>query len=438
MFEKASMLVLKVTRDCNLRCKYCYLKDKDDYKGEIMSIEMLKKVIDKVIADKKKPEAEEVMSIVLHGGEPLMVGKKNLALYLNYIHRAFKEAGLHCDLSIQTNTTLIDEEILSTLSKFGVTVGVSFDGEGKSNSGRTSKGTHDFVEILHKISEYNIQYGVLSVISEVNIDNVINDMTFLRDKLGRRDVKINYSEDTLSVGCGEVTGEEYFNKVVKILLEKYIEGTLPIAESNLEHLLKDYFLSSLLGVYPYELYYSNCGTKFCGGGVRVIESSPDGTFHLCGRYSKDTEDTLIGSVFEKDFLSLKATNVFFKTITTKIKEIKRLGCDSCIADDICDHGCIAFHHNKFGEWGIREDLVCDLYIGLKKMMVKNEVKIFHRMYENQKNHEGIMYLNFGIDISKEMLDLAKSKLGRYYEISHDEKFKSIQEDFRPQLKFVRK
>ena len=32
MFNYANMLVLKVTRDCNLRCKYCYLADKDEYK----------------------------------------------------------------------------------------------------------------------------------------------------------------------------------------------------------------------------------------------------------------------------------------------------------------------------------------------------------------------------------------------------------------------
>ena len=29
MFGKTNILILKVTRDCNLRCKYCYIKNKD-------------------------------------------------------------------------------------------------------------------------------------------------------------------------------------------------------------------------------------------------------------------------------------------------------------------------------------------------------------------------------------------------------------------------
>lgn len=54
MFENTSEIILKVTRDCNLRCAYCYIKNKDQYKNERMSLETFKNIIDRVASDKQK------------------------------------------------------------------------------------------------------------------------------------------------------------------------------------------------------------------------------------------------------------------------------------------------------------------------------------------------------------------------------------------------
>jgi len=52
MFENISEVILKVTRDCNLNCQYCYLGDKKQYAGERMSFAVFQKLIDQIYADK--------------------------------------------------------------------------------------------------------------------------------------------------------------------------------------------------------------------------------------------------------------------------------------------------------------------------------------------------------------------------------------------------
>lgn len=438
MFEQTSMLVLKVTRDCNLRCKYCYVKNKDNFKGEIISFEVFKKIIDKVIKDKKKPEAIDDISIVFHGGEPLIIGYEKLSLFFSYIKRAFEENNLNYSLGVQTNTTLLTEDILSLLHDYNVNVGVSFDGKDKSNSARTNMDTENFVKKFKDMDDFGVPFGVLMVISQANASDILENMDYIKNVLKRNDIKVNYAEDTLSVGDSELSGKEYFEKVVKKILDALVNRELPIGESNIQHFFKNYLLRYLIGKNSFEIFKSSCNSKFCGGGIKVIEASPDGTFHLCGRYSEDFDIALIGDVFTKDFLNLKRTKKLLEVVVAKNNSIKKLGCDTCIADDICDHGCVAFHYNKYGSWGIREDLVCDLYKSMKKYFIKNDKKIFESLYEKNKNNEGIWYIDFGINIDENMLKNIRRKLGDNYEINHDKKFISKNKTYNPQIQVERK
>ena len=52
MFEIPGTIILKVTRDCNLRCDYCYVRNKDSYKGEKIDFDLFKTIIQKIIIGK--------------------------------------------------------------------------------------------------------------------------------------------------------------------------------------------------------------------------------------------------------------------------------------------------------------------------------------------------------------------------------------------------
>lgn len=84
-------------------------------------------VIDKVATalGKQYYFQQKPFSVVLHGGEPLLLGAKRLsALFARFREELPNSCGLH----IQTNGILLTDEIIDTLVQFSVGVSVSIDG----------------------------------------------------------------------------------------------------------------------------------------------------------------------------------------------------------------------------------------------------------------------------------------------------------------------
>ena len=59
-------IMLIITENCNLRCIYCYEKNKN---GKSMTFETAKEILDRAYADM---DGYESMVIELHGGEPFL------------------------------------------------------------------------------------------------------------------------------------------------------------------------------------------------------------------------------------------------------------------------------------------------------------------------------------------------------------------------------
>ena len=77
--------VIKVVSRCNLNCSYCYeynLGD-DSWKTEpkTMSIDTLDLLLEKIIDHSETHNIKEIY-LGLHGGEPLLLGPKNLKIFL--------------------------------------------------------------------------------------------------------------------------------------------------------------------------------------------------------------------------------------------------------------------------------------------------------------------------------------------------------------------
>jgi uncharacterized protein len=400
MFENANMLVLKLTRDCNLRCDYCYIHNKDAYKGERISYELYQKIIDRICSDKIKIDAKEnkeSFSLIFHGGEPLLTDKLTLAKMFDYASRQFHYYKINHNMGIQTNLTLLDEELVLLLKKYNVHVGASFDGIKRGNRARTKVlDSKMFEEKFKLIEKYGLEYGILMVVNQENLKYISESTDYLEKHYKIKGFKINYSEDVNSVG-NEVKGSDYFEYALKPQIDYYIKNG-DQRETNLKQIIKNFIIDSLVVTTPHTT--SNCSSKFCGGGMRIIEINPDGTVYLCGRYSKDFEDAYIMSVDDKDFLQLIQTKNYLNFVYNKHKALMNAHCDSCVADYICDHGCMAFHKSKFGEFGIRTDLVCDIFKSIYRYMVAHEVEIIRAFYNKNKNSMGVLELSMGDNIVK--------------------------------------
>jgi len=350
----------------------------------MIDFELYKKTIERVIVERRGNQ--ELFSIIFHGGEPTLTPKKQMIKMLTYAEKRLNENSINHSFGMQSNLTLIDEEWCQILSKWNVQLGCSFDGVGDANKKRTKTiKEKTFYNKFNLLKKFNVNFGFLMVIHEGNINNIIESVDFLRDNYGIESIKANYVEDVNGIG-GEVSGEDFFNKVWKLFIDEYIK-TFTLREGNTKHLLSkfisDYLLVSKL------TERSNCGSKICGGGMSIVEMEADGEFQFCGRYSENFKAARVENVRDKDFLALKQLSRYTDFIREKHQVILDAGCDTCIADGICDHGCMAFYYSKFGKWGIRTDLTCDIHKSFYKYCVINIVEIINAIYNDEKMEDGI-------------------------------------------------
>ena len=110
-----------MTRDCNLNCKYCFMLEKNKFKGELIDFDLLKKIIDRIATQRIiNNMTNQLLQIVLHGGEALLLGNKKLYEILEYMTVKFNKHGIEFTLACQTNGTLLTDEMMKILSKFEV------------------------------------------------------------------------------------------------------------------------------------------------------------------------------------------------------------------------------------------------------------------------------------------------------------------------------
>jgi uncharacterized protein len=139
-----SQVVVKLNRACNLRCEYCYyINDRTPGLGLRMDWVMLLKFLDKYAAYCCQQRRRG--TVVLHGGEPLLMGKAYIRQAL--AHHGFAEG--HLRASMQTNGVLLDREWAELLSAHKVSTGVSLDGPPSVHDARRitpgGKGSYDLV-----------------------------------------------------------------------------------------------------------------------------------------------------------------------------------------------------------------------------------------------------------------------------------------------------
>ncbi|MEV1063879.1 FxsB family cyclophane-forming radical SAM/SPASM peptide maturase [Streptomyces sp. NPDC050263] len=122
--------IVKMHGRCNLACTYCYLYEGPDRTWRTRPGAAAPEVLDRTatrIAEHARSHALTAVSLVLHGGEPLLAGAETLAGFTALV-RARVPA--HCTVHavVQTNATLLTARRLAVLADGGVRIAVSLDG----------------------------------------------------------------------------------------------------------------------------------------------------------------------------------------------------------------------------------------------------------------------------------------------------------------------
>ena len=120
-------VLLKVASRCNLDCSYCYVYRMGDDAWRNQPKRMSKAVRRAVVRQLANLLSRQQcpFSVVLHGGEPLLIGARSLRDLCGQLRSALPGP---CGIHVQTNGVLLTDEVIDIFVEYGVGVSISIDG----------------------------------------------------------------------------------------------------------------------------------------------------------------------------------------------------------------------------------------------------------------------------------------------------------------------
>lgn len=143
--------IVKIHSRCDLACDYCYMYEMADQSwrdrprrmsAEIASLTAMR------IGEHARAHHVSPVTLVLHGGEPLLAGRDLISHLVTSVRR---EAGprVTVDISVQTNGVGLDDSYLGLFGDLGVRIGVSVDGAAEDHDRHrrfpSGRGSYDAV-----------------------------------------------------------------------------------------------------------------------------------------------------------------------------------------------------------------------------------------------------------------------------------------------------
>jgi uncharacterized protein len=171
--------ILKVHSRCNLDCDYCYVYHSADTswrdKPRAMDASVAEQVAHRIAEHAAAHDLPDVR-IVLHGGEPLLLGAGRLEELLTVLRRGLTKTAVPVRFSLQTNGVLLTPDILEVLRRHRVGVSVSLDGTraGHDRHRRFPRGEGSHGQVMGGLDrlnapEYRLLYaGLLCTIDLAN------------------------------------------------------------------------------------------------------------------------------------------------------------------------------------------------------------------------------------------------------------------------------
>jgi radical SAM protein with 4Fe4S-binding SPASM domain len=272
-FVRRRVLMLTITRDCNLNCKYCY-ESKAKRKKDIMSFEVAREIITKYM---NLDDGFNKVEIQFFGGEPMLAFHR-IKEIVEWFHS--KEWEKDSIFNICTNGTILNDGMKKWLKKNRnrIFVGFSLDGNRISHNITRSNSYHRIKKnIPFFLENWPAQYAKMTICAE--------NMPYIAESI------IELEENEIPF-----TANVVFENIWGSSRQK--NNLLEIYEKQLQKLMEYY--SEHLELFPATIvdrqiqYLSDAETinkektfkRFCGAGHEMIEIDIDGSISPCHRFAK--------------------------------------------------------------------------------------------------------------------------------------------------------
>ncbi len=174
-----SLLIKPASSDCNLRCRYCY------YRKKSSAPRMGDEVLEQVIRSYMQTE-QEIYSMVWHGGEPSLMPcsffEKAIALQKRYAAK-----GSRISNSLQTNATIISEELAEFIGRYRFLCGASLDGPPDIHNlyrrTKTDSFTHEMtLQGISTLTKNRVPVNIMVLVSAANVNSPLDVYRYLKNK----------------------------------------------------------------------------------------------------------------------------------------------------------------------------------------------------------------------------------------------------------------
>jgi uncharacterized protein len=175
------IFVVKVSKLCNLRCRYCYEYSQLS-NSQRMSLEQLAQIFHRIDDYYHTRSPATRITFVWHGGEPMLVPP-------TYYYRAFElqrqifSENIRVKNSVQTNLTILDEPRLALLQHGFDHVGVSIDLFGDLRVDAGGRSRQDVVLTnIDRLRDAGRSFGCITVLTKSNLHCVSAIYSFYEER----------------------------------------------------------------------------------------------------------------------------------------------------------------------------------------------------------------------------------------------------------------
>ncbi len=283
MPDEPMQIVLNVTHNCNLACKYCFVRSSYDNQKS-MSIETAIRAIDTLFKNTKRQ-----VSVGFFGGEPLLK-KKLIDAVVVHVREKNKGRGFpNSHFNVTTNATLINDATAKYLSMNNFSLIVSLDSvEREHNEWRPMKDPmkNSFRETmrgLELLSKYGIGKRVTLRSTFATECDLVERLSFLHQFI-KRGMAGHVSVEPAALsesecGCLQMESMESETVYEKLRYEYHRAAQWYVAVHRVNEVPHFHHFDIMLR----RVFWLEHALTECGAGKGYISVNPDGQLFACHR-----------------------------------------------------------------------------------------------------------------------------------------------------------
>lgn len=349
-----TIMYLNVSTFCNLACKYCFIESSpiSSQKYNKMSFDTAKIAIDKFLKELEKNKITE-SQIIFYGGEPLTNWDvvKKIIKYVKY------EKKSDITLTIITNGTLLNKEIVQFLMDNNIGIGISIDGPKSINDkNRVFKSGNESVyekamDSIKLLNEMNSSYCVSATVTPDVVDNEQEVLDWLIDNKIK-----NVFWNLYHYSFKTNDWEKHYNEMSDFILKSYkILKENNIGEEKVSEQI-EMFLNQTFK-------FHSCGAV----GLNQLTIKPNGDVCICQGDSRSYKN-VAGNIIKDEIIDI--LNNPINEDWLKMYTIDNKKCKYCPAISVCGGGCPLQAETLFGNRKDLDEASCVYYKKLLEWLIK--------------------------------------------------------------------